>query len=164
MRREACYTAALMAMVIAYSAAWSYITVAKIYSMGATFADLGYVVQGAWDATHSGPLGALNALLTQSALLVYALPLPLGRHMYEAMAVLQSAWLGAGAVPVYLLARRHLRSGATALALAASYLLYFPMAASTGSTCTGRPSSPPSSWLATTSTSGEGGRGTPPCP
>ncbi|MGC9072419.1 MAG: DUF2079 domain-containing protein [Acidilobus sp.] len=128
MRREKAYPLALIAMFAAYSAAWGYISVAKIYSMAALVTDLGYMVQGAYDATHTGILGALNALLTQSALLIYAMALPLGRHVYEGMAILQALWLGAGAFPVFLIARRQLRSGVAALALAAAYLLYFPMA------------------------------------
>ena len=118
---------AVVAMAVAYSALWSYVALSRLYSLTAFIGDLGIIVQGAWESVHSGPWGLVNALLTQSALLIYAPFTLLGGRTYEAVAVLQEAWLGAGAVPVYLIARRHLRGELPAVLLAASYLLYFPL-------------------------------------
>ncbi|MGC9113248.1 DUF2079 domain-containing protein [Acidilobus sp.] len=128
MRRSVAFYLALLAAYAAYSAAWSYIALAKVYDLRVTLGDLGIIVQGAWDSVHSGVQGFVNYLAGQAALLIYAVFLPLGPHMIEALVVLQTLWLGAAAFPIFAIARRYLRSDVAALMLAVSYLIYFPLA------------------------------------
>lgn len=122
------YVIVLLAAYAAYSAAWSYITLAKVYDLRATVGDLGIIIQGAWDSVSSGPSSLVNSLLGQAALLIYAAFIPLGSHMIEALVVFQTLWLGAAVFPIYGIARRYLRSEAASAMLAVSYLIYFPLA------------------------------------
>jgi uncharacterized membrane protein len=97
--------------------------------------DLGNMIQAAWSTAHGHPLQMTNLqgeqvsrlgshvdpLLAAFAPLWWIWPRP------ELLLTVQAATVGLGALPVFWLARKHLRSEAAALGLALAYLLYPPL-------------------------------------
>ncbi len=118
-----------------YTAYFSFYTIANHYNLGTASFDLGIENNLVWNAVHGGPLfktsplgGPLSTHLGYHQTyfsyvmgLVYLLaPVP------QTLLVIQAAFLGAAAWPLYLLAKRRL--GATAAcAISLCYLLYPPL-------------------------------------
>ncbi len=97
--------------------------------------DLGNMVQAVWSTAHGRPLEITTAtgeqmsrlgvhvdpILVLFAPLWWLVPTPL------LLVVVQAVALGLGALPVFWLARRHLKSDVAAALLALAYLLYLPI-------------------------------------
>ncbi len=107
----------------AYMVYWSWFSITRYYDLYATYFDLGLF------------LSSMRQVMEGQNLLWYALdrpflfllsPLILFRSA-PLMLVLQTLFIGGGALPLYGIARRHLGEGASA-ALSVAYLIYFPLA------------------------------------
>ncbi len=118
---------ALSAIYAAYAAAWSYISIMRLLSLNAFVFDLGVNMQFAWDAVLRPSLHSFLRDLAYKGIVYVVAPVFL-TGSYPAVLIFQSAFIGLGAFPIYGIARRALRSEAAALAMAASYLIYFPLA------------------------------------
>jgi uncharacterized membrane protein len=118
---------ALSAIYAAYAAAWSYISIMRLLSLNAFVFDLGVNMQFAWDAVLRPSLRSFLHDLAYKGIVYVVAPVFL-TGSYPAILIFQSAFIGLGAFPIYGIARRALRSEAAALAMAASYLIYFPLA------------------------------------
>ena len=110
--------------VAAYSAYWSWFSITRYYDLFATYWDLGIYMAIMWNIV-SGR--SLALYLLNSPLQVALSPLILFRSAPLLLA-LQSVWIGAGALPVYGVARHYLKDDAASALLALSYLIYFPLA------------------------------------
>jgi len=117
----------LSAIYAAYAAAWSYISIMRLLSLNAFIFDLGVNTQFAWDAVLRPSLSSFLHDFAYKGI-VYAVAPVFLTGSYPVVLIFQSAFIGLAAFPLYGIARRALRNDAAALALAASYLVYFPLA------------------------------------
>jgi uncharacterized membrane protein len=131
------YVWALLASVAAYSSYWSWLSVTRYDAMVSAVYDLGVFAQHTWMFTQPGTIGryalpSLSGPLTYLGLVAdepfefLLSPLAL-LNSYPTVLVLQSVALGAGALPLYAIARRILTTELPALCVALAYLLYFPL-------------------------------------
>jgi uncharacterized membrane protein len=111
---------------VVYSVLWTWLSLLRVYALRASVYDLGVFAQEGWRtySIHYTAGSFLVALLNQGGGL-YLFPVVWGG--YPLIVGFQSFALGAGAVFAYLIARRLALSPPKALALAAAYLLYFPL-------------------------------------
>ncbi len=116
------YVAALIVAFTVYLAYWSSIVLNRLYSMSFTINDIGTFVQYDWLSVHSS-----NFLywLAYSAMTFITYPLSLN---FPLLLVFQSAFTGLAVFPLFGIARRFLKSDVLGLAIAISYLFYFPLA------------------------------------
>nr|MDG6930847.1 DUF2079 domain-containing protein [Nitrososphaerota archaeon] len=119
------YRIVLAAMFSAYTAAWSYISLLRFYSLNAFVLDLGVSMQFAWYAAEN--LGAFLYVLAYKGIVYFLLPLFLTKN-YPAVLVFQSAFIGLAVFPLFGIARHYLHDDVSALLISASYLVYFPLA------------------------------------
>lgn len=121
------FVAALWA---AYGGFFSWLSVTNHHALVTRTTDLGYYDNIFWQSIHGHPLGCsfIKAGYHGSAhfdpLLVLISPLYLLYPRAEMLLVLQSVWLGAGVVPLYLLAHHKLGRRLPAAVIAAAYALY----------------------------------------
>ena len=122
----------LWASVTAFAAGIGALSVLRHLAFNTGRFDLGNMTQAVWSTAHGDPLAVTNLRGEQMS--------RLGAHFDPILAafaplwwlwphptlllVVQSAALALGAVPVYLLARKHLGSERGALAFSLAYLLY----------------------------------------
>jgi uncharacterized membrane protein len=120
---------AVLAGVGLYSWYWSQLTISRFYAMHAAVYDLGAFMEQTWLFTQPqifsqiGYVGAIFAHPVQAILSPLAVI-----DSYPLILSLQSVALGAGAVPLYVIARTVLSSRPISLLVSSSYLLYSPMA------------------------------------
>lgn len=124
--------ALVLAMVAGYALFMSLLTVGRHNTFGTHAFDLGIYDQGLMTLLRHGYMR--STLFGEQAIIhsgehfspIFYLVAPLYAPVQDArtLLVLQSLFLATGAIPVYLLAQAKLRSTATAVALAAVYLLY----------------------------------------
>jgi uncharacterized membrane protein len=119
--------AILSAIYAIYAAAWSYISIMRFLSLNAFILDLGVNIQFAWDALLRSSLPSFLQDFAHKGIVYLVAPVFL-TGSYPAVLIFQSAFIGLGAFPIYGIARRALGSDAASLAMAASYLIYFPLA------------------------------------
>jgi uncharacterized membrane protein len=123
-------TLAVAALWAAYGAFFSWLSVANHHALNTRTIDLGYYDNIFYQSIHGHPLACsfIKAGYHGSAhfdpILVVLSPLYLFYPRAELLLVLQAVWLGAGVVPVYLIARERLSSRIAAVALAAMYAVY----------------------------------------
>ncbi|WP_437657994.1 DUF2079 domain-containing protein [Sorangium sp. So ce1182] len=121
---------ALAALWAGYGIFFSRLAITNHHALHTRTPDLGYYDNIFYQSIHGRPLGCswLRAGYHGSAhfdpILVLLSPLYLIYPRAEFLLVLQSVWLGAGVVPVYLLARDKLEHRGKALVLAAVWALY----------------------------------------
>ncbi|WP_438005667.1 DUF2079 domain-containing protein [Sorangium sp. So ce321] len=121
---------ALAALWAGYGIFFSRLAITNHHALHTRTPDLGYYDNIFYQSIHGRPLGCswLRAGYHGSAhfdpILVLLSPLYLIYPRAEFLLVLQSVWLGAGVVPVYLLARDKLEHRGKALLLAAVWALY----------------------------------------
>ncbi len=119
--------AALAAIWAAYGYFFSRISLNNHHALHTSIIDLGYYDNIFCQSAHGRPLACsfIKAGYHGSAhfdpLLVVLSPLHYLYPRAELLLVLQSVWLGAGVVPLYLIAHRRLESRLAAVALAAMY-------------------------------------------
>lgn len=122
--------AAVTVLWAGYGGLFSYFALVNHRALNTRTIDLGYYDNIFWQSIHGKPLACsfIKAGYHGSAhfdpLLVLLSPLYLIYPRAEFLLVLQSVWLGAGVVPVYLIARHRLGTRPAAVALAAMYALY----------------------------------------
>jgi uncharacterized membrane protein len=124
--------ALVLAMLAGYALFMSLLTVGRHNTFGTHAFDLGIYDQGLTTLLRHGYMR--STLFGEQAIIhsgehfspIFYLVAPLYAPVQDArtLLVLQTLFLAAGAIPLYLLAQVKLRSTATALALAAVYLLY----------------------------------------
>ncbi len=107
---------------IAYGLIWSLISIAKLDTYHATVYDLGVSSYLLWSVFHGH-----FVMVPEKAIYLLLAPFYYIYPSQAALLTFQSFWIGAGAVPIYLMAKRFLR-GREALTVALGYLLYFPIA------------------------------------
>ncbi|WP_437741706.1 DUF2079 domain-containing protein [Sorangium sp. So ce1504] len=121
---------ALLAMWTGYTLFFSRLAITNHHALHTRTPDLGYYDNIFYQTIHGRPLGCswLKAGYHGSAhfdpILILFSPLYLIYSRAEFLLILQSAWLGAGVVPVYLLARDKLAHRGKALLLAAVWAIY----------------------------------------
>ncbi|WP_437526006.1 DUF2079 domain-containing protein [Sorangium sp. So ce726] len=121
---------ALLAMWTGYTLFFSRLAITNHHALHTRTPDLGYYDNIFYQTIHGRPLGCswLRAGYHGSAhfdpILILLSPLYLIYPRAEFLLILQSAWLGAGVVPVYLLARDKLDHRGKALLLAAVWAIY----------------------------------------
>ncbi|MGK3968897.1 DUF2079 domain-containing protein [Sorangium sp. So ce118] len=121
---------ALVALWAGYGLFFSRLAITNHHALHTRTPDLGYYDNIFYQSIHGRPLGCswLRAGYHGSAhfdpILVLLSPLYLIYPRAEFLLVLQSVWLGAGVVPVYLLARDKLEHRGKAILLAAVWALY----------------------------------------
>ena len=115
-----------------YAAGFSALSILRHHSFTTARFDLGNMIQAVWSTAHGRPLAITNlrgdqisrlAAHVDPILVVFA---PLWRLWPSAdlLFVAQALAVGLGALPVFLLARKHLGSERAALGFALAYLLY----------------------------------------
>lgn len=115
---------------IAYGAFFSFLSITNHHALNTRTRDLGYYDNILYQSAHGHPLACsfIKAGYHGSAhfdpILVLLSPLYLFYPHAELLLILQSFWLGAGVVPVYLIARDRLGSRGAALTLAGMYAIY----------------------------------------
>ncbi|MGC8970475.1 MAG: DUF2079 domain-containing protein, partial [Conexivisphaera sp.] len=119
--------ALLAAAYATYTAVWSYISLLRLFSLNAFVLDLGVNMQFAWDAVLRATPGSVLRDLALKGI-VYAVAPVFLTGSYPAVLIFQSAFIGLGALPLFGIARHYLRDDAPSLLVAASYLIYFPLA------------------------------------
>lgn len=113
-----------------YAIFFSRLSIVNHHAFNTRTIDLGYYDNIFYQSIHGRPLGCslIKAGYHGSAhfdpILVLLSPLYLFYPRAEMLLVLQAVWLGAGVVPVYLIAQDKLGRRAPAVALAAMYALY----------------------------------------
>jgi uncharacterized membrane protein len=121
---------AVLALWAGYGGFFSWLSITNHHSLNTRTTDLGYYDNIFWNSIHGKFLGCsfIRAGYHGSAhfdpLLVLISPLYLLYPRAEFLLVLQSVWLGAGVVPLYLLARHKLQRRLPAVAIAAMYAVY----------------------------------------
>jgi uncharacterized protein (TIRG00374 family) len=123
-------TAAVAALWAGYGYFFSRLALTNHRATNTRTIDLGYYDNIFWQSIHGHPLACsfIKAGYHGSAhfdpILVLLSPLYLVYPRAEFLLVFQSVWLGAGVVPVYLIARARLGSRLSGVALATMYALY----------------------------------------
>lgn len=121
---------AVLALWLGYGFFFSYLSITNHHALNTRTIDLGYYDNIFYQSIHGKPLACslIRSGYHGSAhfdpLLVLLSPLYLLYPHAELLLVLQSFWMGAGVVPVYLLAQHKLGRRAPAVALAAMFALY----------------------------------------
>lgn len=121
---------ALAGLWAGYGAFFSWLSIMNHHALNTRTTDLGYYDNIFYNSIHGKFLGCsfIRAGYHGSAhfdpLLVVISPLYLLYPQAEMLLTLQSVWLGAGVVPLYLLAHHKLGRRLPALAIAAAYVLY----------------------------------------
>lgn len=121
--------AVLVAMTLGYIAVFGTLTYQQQSNFGTFGFDMGIYDQGIWLLSHfKDPFDTIRGLeyFGQNVNVITLLFLPAywfgaGPHFLYAV---QTVWLAAGAIPIWLLGRDRLRSSWLALGLSAAYLLY----------------------------------------
>jgi uncharacterized membrane protein len=116
-------------LVVAYAGLASFLSIANHLGFYTGRADLGIYVNIFSQSSQGIPLGCSLCGGSHTTghfdpILVLLSPIYLLYRSAETILILQSVWLAAGAIPVYLLARRRLEHRLGSVALAASYLLF----------------------------------------
>jgi uncharacterized membrane protein len=121
---------AVFAIWMGYGFFFSYLSITNHHALNTRTIDLGYYDNIFYQSIHGRPLACtlIKSGYHGSAhfdpLLVLLSPLYLIYPRAEMILVLQSFWIGAGVVPVYLIAKDKLGHRLPAVALAAMYALY----------------------------------------
>jgi uncharacterized membrane protein len=126
-----------IALSLIYTLIFSYVTVLKYYAFETYGWDLGIYMQIFWNTVHGKPFYytyELSVVPSGNFLVLHFSPLILLIAPFyalfpkaETLLVLQSAALGFGAIPLYMLAKKVLNQRSIALTLATVYLLYPPL-------------------------------------
>ncbi len=116
---------ASLLLSVVYGAAWSFISLMRYYSFNAGVFDLGVAVAYAKYIFTSGVSGAVQGFFLKGIAFLTA-PVMFAFNMQGAL-VLQSFALGLGGYAVYGIAERELKHRWASIAIAASYLIYFPL-------------------------------------
>jgi uncharacterized membrane protein len=115
---------------VVYACFFSRLAILSHEALHTRTADLGYYDNTFYQTIHGRLLGCsfLRGGTHSSAhfdpILILLAPLYWLQPRAELLLVLQSIWLGAGVVPVFLIARRKLKSASAGLIFAVSYVLY----------------------------------------
>jgi len=117
----------LLSVFLAYSAGWSYISLARLFTLNAFIFDLGVNMEFAWNAFHQLGLIAFLHNFSYKGIVYLIGPLFLAGG-YPTMLIFQSAFIGLAVFPLYGIARHFLKGDVPALLFAVSYLIYFPLA------------------------------------
>jgi uncharacterized membrane protein len=118
--------------ICAYAAGFGALSVLRHHAYETGRFDLGNMVQAVWSTAHGHPLAVTNLPGEQTSrlashvdpILVLFAPLWLVWPSPAVLLVVQSMAIALGALPVFLLARKHLGSERAALGFALAYLLY----------------------------------------
>jgi len=118
----------LLAMFSAYTAAWSYITVMKYLAMNANVFDLGLFMEYGWWVLHEvHTFYSFLYWFSYNGIIYVVSPITL-LDSYPAVLIFQSAFIGFAVFPLYGIAKHYLKDDLSSLLIAASYLIYFPLA------------------------------------
>jgi len=113
---------------VAYAAYWSWFSLTRYYDLYLSYADFGLELAFMEDVVRGR---ATLAYLLGSPWHVMISPLVLV-GVPQLFLVMQSAFIGATALPLYGVAKKVLRDEAAAVLVSVSYLIYFPLAPGNG--------------------------------
>ena len=118
----------IIAAFIAYVVTWTYIGVAKFYSLNSSVYDLGISMQTAYTVMrYNTSVGSLiSFLLTRNGLSILMTPIALAKS-YPFMIAIQSTLVGAAVFPIYGISILNRFKKSESLMIAASYLIFFPL-------------------------------------
>lgn len=122
--------ALLWAGIGIYFLAFSAMGILQYYALNVAFGDAGVWDNMMWNTWHGKFLTTESGyLLREHMLFIVLLLLPIYMLVpgMPTLMVVQTAALAAGAIPIFWLAREHLKSDLAALVLALAYLLYPPL-------------------------------------
>jgi uncharacterized membrane protein len=128
--RKALAFLAIAGLWIGYGLFFSRLSIINHHALNTRTIDLGYYDNIFFQSIHGRPLGCsmIKSGYHGSAhfdpLLIFLSPLYLLYPRAELILALQSVWIGAGVVPLYLLGRAKIGRRAPAVAIAAMYALY----------------------------------------
>ena len=122
---------ALLPVIGAYAAfvaTWSYVGIAKYYSLTASVYDLGISMQSAYFlAGHDVSLSSLlHFLMARNGLAIFMIPVALTAS-YPLMIVIQSLVVGAAVFPIYGIAQLGGYRKHQSAIIGVSYLIFFPL-------------------------------------
>lgn len=127
----------IILLILTYTIILSYYTILRHYSFGSGAYDLGIYENLLWRTINYGdflksvpdPVGPTGYFFSVhfSPILFLLLPIYAVYQAPETLLVFQSFVLALGAYPLYLLARRELKSEAAGVVFAVAYLLYPPL-------------------------------------
>ncbi len=116
-----------MLAAVAYAVVYSVFAYMRYISYNSYVFDLGVSSQLLYGVMHGGNLNFGN--LVANKLIYIPIGLLYGIHPYPpALEYAQAAWLAFGSVPLYFIASRRLENKNYALAVALSYLFFYPLA------------------------------------
>jgi uncharacterized membrane protein len=124
----------LAGAIAAYAAGFSALSILRHRAFATGRFDLGNMVQAVWSTAHGDPLRMTGLRGDQISrlgahfdpILAAFAPLWLAWPSPDALLVAQAVAIALGALPVYWLARKHLRSERAGLGFALAYLIYPP--------------------------------------
>ncbi len=125
--------AAVVAAYAAYGFFFSRLAITNHHALHTATFDLGLYDNIFYQSLHGTPLGCsfladnYHGAAHFDPILVLLTPFYALYQRAESILVLQSFWMGAGVFPLYLLAKKHLRSRSLALVLSSTWLLYAPL-------------------------------------
>jgi hypothetical protein len=120
----------LMLLWLAYGYVLSHFAITNHHGFNTRTTDLGYYDNIFYQSLHGRPLGCTfikGGTHTSGhfdPILVLLSPLYMLRGNAELLLMLQSVWLGAGVVPIYLIAKNKLQSRGAGLVMAIAYAIY----------------------------------------
>ncbi|WP_449462581.1 DUF2079 domain-containing protein [Tardisphaera miroshnichenkoae] len=114
----------LIALYLAFSVYWSWISIMKYFALNASVWDLGVNMDSAWYFIWD-PLSALGLLYKPILWVIFPLFLP---KSYPIILTFQAFFASFAAFPIYWIAKRMLKNRFTSLLIASSYFI-FPLAA-----------------------------------
>ncbi|MFO0758990.1 MAG: DUF2079 domain-containing protein [Byssovorax sp.] len=121
---------AIVGLWVGYGLFFSRLSITNHHALNTRTIDLGYYDNIFYQSIHGRPLacsmirGGYHGSAHFDPLLILLSPLYLIYPRAELILVLQSVWIGAGVVPLYLIGRDKLGRRAPAVAIAAMYALY----------------------------------------
>lgn len=118
---------ALPVMISIYTLVWSLISLLRYYSFNAGVFDLGVAMGYITYSTEGLTLSKLVQIFMLKPIVYLVAPVAYA-FGFQGLLVFQSFFLALGAYPIYMIAFEKLKNNKVAILLAASYLLYFPLA------------------------------------
>lgn len=127
----------VLLFILVYTIVFSYVTILRHYSFSSGAYDLGIYENILWRTINYGdffksvpdPVGPTGYFFSVhfSPILFLLLPIYAVHQATETLLVFQSFVLALGAYPLYLLARKELKSEVAGIVFAVAYLLYPPL-------------------------------------
>jgi len=120
----------LVIIYLSFSTTWAYVSLMRYLSFHADVFDLGLASSFLYGLGHNAVWWLHSDPVAIPWNKLIAIPLAYIYYLFPyqpLLLVLQASWLSLGIFPAYGIARRYVTNGWVALAIASSYLLYYPL-------------------------------------